>query len=91
MWLNGGSPGAVGEPVPNAGDFNREIKEVRQVGYATDRSEFCDGVGGVGAPLTSGKGYEGLASCLGPIERIEELGLERLGRRLGTRREVHGR
>lgn len=65
-------------------DFQAEIDEARRVGYAVDRGEFFDSVGGVAAPLTSDTGYEGLASLLGPLELIEEIGFDKLGRRLGT-------
>jgi DNA-binding IclR family transcriptional regulator len=62
----------------------KEIEKVRSAGYAVDDGEFADGVGGVAAPLTSDSGYEGLASFLAPVTRVNELGLEVLGRRIST-------
>jgi DNA-binding IclR family transcriptional regulator len=62
--------------------FMAEVEEARRLGYAVDRGEFFDGVGGVAAPLTSDAGYEGLASFIGPLGLIEEIGFDRLGRKL---------
>jgi DNA-binding IclR family transcriptional regulator len=62
----------------------KELERVRGAGYAVDNGEFADGVGGVAAPLTSDSGYEGLASFLAPTARVEELGVEVLGRRIST-------
>ena len=63
-------------------EFLATVEEARRAGYATDREEFFAGAGGVAAPLTSDQGYEGLASFIAPLERCEQLGFDRLGRRL---------
>lgn len=62
----------------------REIDETRRLGYAVDQMEFADGVGGVAAPLTSDLGYEGLASFLAPYASVQELTVERMGRRIAS-------
>lgn len=61
-----------------------ECERVRDLGYATDRGEFDEHIGGVAAPLTSAERYEGLASLLAPLGRIDELGLDELGRQLAA-------
>jgi DNA-binding IclR family transcriptional regulator len=62
--------------------FTQAVREARETGYAVDNQEFAIGVGGVCSAVTSATGYEGLASFLAPVPRIEELTVERLGRRL---------
>ena len=62
--------------------FKAEVESTREAGYAIDRGEFSEGVGGVAAPVTSSMGYEGLASFLAPLETVERIGFEALGRRL---------
>ena len=72
-------------------DFGRGVDErvrhsirLERLGYAIDRGEFADGVGGVCAAVTSSSGYEGLASFLGPLPKIEQIGFDALGRHLAT-------
>ena len=62
----------------------KELEAVRNAGYAVDNGEFADGVGGVAGALTSDSGYEGLASFLAPIERVNELTVDLLGRRISA-------
>jgi DNA-binding IclR family transcriptional regulator len=64
--------------------FVAELEAVRRDGYAVDRGEFFDGVGGVGAPVTSVNGYEGLACFVAPLEQMDEIGASVLGRRIAT-------
>jgi DNA-binding IclR family transcriptional regulator len=64
--------------------FLAEAKASRELGYAVDRGEFHDGVGGVAAALTSARGYEGLASFLSPMTTIDRLGIETIGVRLAN-------
>jgi DNA-binding IclR family transcriptional regulator len=64
--------------------MEKELAEVAERGYAVDRGEFTDGVGGVCAAVTSATGYEGLASFLGPLPKIEQTGFETLGRHLAA-------
>jgi IclR family acetate operon transcriptional repressor len=68
--------------ITDAGEFAAELEATRAAGYAIDRSEFSEGIGAVCAPVTSSAGYEGLASLLGPLERIEAIDPDVLGRRL---------
>jgi DNA-binding IclR family transcriptional regulator len=62
----------------------KELVTVGELGYAVDRGEFSEGVGGVCAAVTSSNGYEGLASFLAPIARIEQISFETLGRHLAS-------
>lgn len=62
--------------------FAEELDVTRQNGYGTDRAEFADGVGGVCAAITSSIGYEGLASFVAPLSRVEEITFAELGRRV---------
>lgn len=64
--------------------FAKVLEDSRQAGFATDVGEFFDGVGGVAAPITSDAGYEALASFLAPLDRVEEVGIEQLGRRIAA-------
>lgn len=64
--------------------FAEELDSVRQCGYGTDRAEFADGVGGVCAAITSSSGYEGLASFVAPLSRIEEVTFGEVGRRISA-------
>lgn len=64
--------------------FAEELDIVRARGYATDRGEYAAGVGGVCAPITSHLGYEGLASFVAPLARIDEVGLDVLGDRVSA-------
>jgi DNA-binding IclR family transcriptional regulator len=85
-----------GEPVPaklgrytalsvgSKAELTKEIELVSELGYACDRGEFSDGVGGVCAAVTSSNGYEGLASFLAPLARIEQISYEILGRHLAS-------
>lgn len=59
-----------------------EIERVRARGYATDDEEFTLGVGAVTSGVTSERGYEGIASLIGPIARLSDIGFEVAGRRL---------
>jgi IclR family transcriptional regulator, KDG regulon repressor len=70
--------------VKTGDELAAELAEVGQRGYAIDRGEFADGVGGVCAAVTSASGYEGLASFLAPLPKVEQLGFEVLGRHLAT-------
>ncbi len=62
--------------------FADELDVARQNGYGTDHAEFADGVGGVCAAITSSIGYEGLASFVAPLSRVEEITFAELGRRV---------
>jgi DNA-binding IclR family transcriptional regulator len=61
-----------------------EVARDRERGYATDNEEFTIGVGAVGSGVTSERGFEGIASLIGPIAQVSDLGFERVGRRLAA-------
>jgi DNA-binding IclR family transcriptional regulator len=62
--------------------FAEELDAARRRGYATDRSEYAAGIGGVSAPITSHLGYEGLASFVAPLARIDDISFDTLGSRV---------
>jgi IclR family acetate operon transcriptional repressor len=64
-------------------EYGVEIDRARARGYATDDEEFTTGVGAVTAGVTGERGYEGLASLIGPVAHVSELGFDVAGRRLG--------
>jgi DNA-binding IclR family transcriptional regulator len=64
--------------------FADELETTRRNGYGTDLAEFAEGVGGVCAAITSNDGYEGLASFVAPISRVEEVTLGAMGRRVAA-------
>lgn len=64
--------------------YAEDVKETAQRGFATDVEEFEDGVGAVASGVTGERGYEGLASCLGTIDRFNELGFDEVGQRLAA-------
>ncbi|ELY62982.1 IclR family transcriptional regulator [Natrinema versiforme JCM 10478] len=50
-----------------------ELKLIREQGYATEREEYVDGMGCVGAPIKFDDGQIiGAISCSAPLERFEE-------------------
>jgi len=77
-------PRYTGASIIDEHEFAEELRFVRQNGYGTDRAEFADGVGAVCAAITSSAGYEGLASFVAPLSRIEELTFAEVGRRLSA-------
>ena len=70
------------ESITDTAVFAQQVEDTRRNGFATDEGEFFEGVGGVCAPVTSVNGYEGLASFVAPLDRIETLDLQRMGRRI---------
>lgn len=70
--------------ITDPAEWQRELELTREKGYAVDREEFSEGTGALASPITSSVGYEGLASMLAPIEQVETLTFEALGRRLST-------
>ncbi|MER5671043.1 IclR family transcriptional regulator [Pseudonocardia alni] len=64
--------------------FAEAVAEAKRLGYGIDEGEFFDGVGGACAPVTSVYGYEGLASFIAPLPRVETIDAHVLGRRLAA-------
>jgi DNA-binding IclR family transcriptional regulator len=87
-WGDGKAPKELARFTPRSivdrAKWAEEVEHVREFGYATDNEEFASGVGGVAAAVTSDLGYAGLASFLAPMEQVEELTFERLGRRIAA-------
>lgn len=85
-WSDAKLPAKPGSYTPNsittAARYAESVKQAREMGYATDVEEFALGVGAVAAAVTSERRYEGLASLIGPISHMSELGFENAGRRL---------
>ena len=77
-------PSYTSRSLQTGAELTAELTEVRERGYAVDRGEFSEGVGGVCAAVTSSAGYEGLASLLAPLPKIEKVGVEVLGQLLAT-------
>jgi IclR family acetate operon transcriptional repressor len=65
-------------------EYARGLERTRERGYAVDDEEFATGVGAVAAAVTSQRGYEGLAACLGPVRQFGELGFDDVGKRLAS-------
>lgn len=64
--------------------YLEQVQQAIERGYATDFEEFEEGVQAVASAVTGERGYEGLASCLGPVAVMERHSLESVGRRLAT-------
>jgi len=64
--------------------FAAELSTTQRDGYGTDVGEFAFGVGGVCAAITSNDGYEGLASFVAPLSRVEEVTLGTMGRKVAS-------
>lgn len=63
-------------------EYRAQVERVRERGYATDNEEFTIGIGAVAAGVTSEFGFEGVASLIGPISQVSEIGFDAVGRRL---------
>jgi DNA-binding IclR family transcriptional regulator len=61
-----------------------ELARTTEHGYATDNEEVTIGVGAVTSGVTSEQGFEGVASLLGPISLVTDIGFERAGRILSA-------
>jgi|HubBroStandDraft_4_1064222.scaffolds.fasta_scaffold181061_2 DNA-binding IclR family transcriptional regulator len=70
--------------ITDAGEYNLALGRARLRGYATDNEEFTTGVGAVTSGVTSERGYEGIASLVGPIAHMSEIGFDVAGRRLAS-------
>lgn len=79
-------PGVPTAFTPNSitdmAEYRAQVDKVRERGYATDNEEFTLGIGAVAAGVTSERGFEGVASLVGPISQVTEIGLDVVGRRL---------
>ena len=59
--------------------FLDEMAGIRERGYSVSREEWTLGVWGVGAPIRSGNGHVfGAISATGPMERMQETGIEKI-------------
>ena len=73
--LRGWSPRTVTDPA----EFLREMERIRQVGYAVNRGEWRESVGGIAAPVRDPSGRVVAAVGLsGPIERLRPATLKAL-------------
>ncbi|MFD9663082.1 IclR family transcriptional regulator [Rhodococcus sp. NPDC059968] len=85
-WSGDDLPAELGSytkrSITDLGAFKEELEVTRRNGYATDEGEFYEGVGGVCAPVTSVSGFEGLATFIAPLDRVDEIGLVNLGHKL---------
>lgn len=63
-------------------EFAAEVAATSRMGYAFDRGEYQEGVGGVCAPVTSVSGYEGLASFVAPLSELPSERFELLAQTL---------
>jgi DNA-binding IclR family transcriptional regulator len=68
--------------ITDPAEYRAQIERTRERGFGTDAEEFTLGVGAVASGVTSERGFEGVASLIGPISQMNELGLEAAGRRL---------
>jgi IclR family transcriptional regulator, acetate operon repressor len=87
VWSNAPPTGELHQYTPKSvtdpKEYGIEIDRARARGYATDDEEFTVGVGAVTAGVTGERGYEGVASLIGPIGHMSEIGFDVAGRRLG--------
>jgi DNA-binding IclR family transcriptional regulator len=85
-WSGNKPAGKLGRYVPESitdpDQYAAELALARERGYATDHEEFTHGVGAVTSGITSEKGFEGIASLIGPIARVTEIGFDAAGQRL---------
>jgi DNA-binding IclR family transcriptional regulator len=68
--------------ITDVAEYRAQVDKVRERGYATDNEEFTLGIGAVAAGVTSERGFEGVASLVGPISQVTEIGFDVVGRRL---------
>jgi DNA-binding IclR family transcriptional regulator len=71
------------DSITNPTEYKKAVVRAREDGYSTDKEEFTVGVGAVATAVTSETGYEGLASLIGGISQMNEIGFDIAGRRLG--------
>lgn len=69
--------------VTDHSEYQRQLDGARTLGYSVDSEEFADGVAGVGAGVTSDRGYEGLASLMWSVG-APEIDTDVVGRRLAA-------
>jgi DNA-binding IclR family transcriptional regulator len=74
------TPKSISDPT----SYRTELARARELGYTTDDEEFSLGVGAVTSAVTSERGFEGIASLIGPIARVTEIGFDNAGRRLSA-------
>jgi DNA-binding IclR family transcriptional regulator len=75
--------------ITSAAAYARELDQVRQRGYATDRSEQLSGIHCVAVPVIGRHGYPlGAIWTTGPADRIPEADLPRVGELLAGRVKV---
>jgi len=72
------TPNSITDPQ----QYRSEVDRTLDRGYATDHEEFTVGVGAVCAGVTSEAGFEGVASLIGPITYVSDLGFDTAGRHL---------
>ena len=68
--------------VTDLAEYRSQVERARERGYATDNEEFTTGIGAVAVGVTSERGFEGVASLIGPISLMNEIGFDAVGRRL---------
>jgi DNA-binding IclR family transcriptional regulator len=64
--------------------YRDQVATTLERGYAVDGGDFVAGAGSVASAITSEFGYEGVATLVGTVSRLSELGFEQIGERLAA-------
>ena len=67
--------------VGSASDLSREVERARERGFAENREEWIAGLSVVAAPVVVRKRMEGAVAVAASTPRLDELGIEAMGRR----------
>jgi DNA-binding IclR family transcriptional regulator len=66
-----GLPQRTKRTVTDEDELHEQLTSIREQGYAVDRSEMIDGVGGIGVPIATDDAVYGAIAAYGPTSEIQ--------------------